>query len=156
VPVDVLTEIVIERPREQVAAYAGVVRSGVAYDEKLATRIREAFGLAAGVSERKMFGGIAFMLDGHMCVGVIADELMVRVGPAQYEKALAEPHARPMDFTGRPLAGFIYVAAAGIKTKATLARWIERGRQFVTTLPAKAPKRPRKPRAWPARAPRLK
>jgi TfoX/Sxy family transcriptional regulator of competence genes len=119
----------------------------VAYDEKVAARIREAFGLAAGVSERKMFGGIAFMVDGHMCVGVIADELMVRVGPGRYAEALAEPHVRPMDFTGRPLAGYVYVAPPGIRTKAALARWIDRGMTFVASLPAKVTRkaRPRVP-----------
>jgi hypothetical protein len=84
-----------------------------------------------------MFGGIAFMLHGNMCCGVVKDTLMVRVGPEQYAKALAEPHARPMDFTGRPLNGFVYVGPAGYKTEAALRQWLKRATNFVASLPAK-------------------
>jgi TfoX/Sxy family transcriptional regulator of competence genes len=117
----------------------------MAYDERLAERLRALLAAEPGASERKMFGGVAFMLDDKMVVGVVGDELMVRVGPEQYGAALRRPHARPMDFTGKPLAGFVYVAAAGIKTAAALSAWVERARAYVATVPAK-PRRPRKPR----------
>ena len=117
----------------------------MAYDERLAERLRALLAAEPGASERKMFGGVAFMLDDKMVVGVVGDELMVRVGPEQYGAALRRPHARPMDFTGKPLAGFVYVAAAGIRTAAALRAWVERARAYVATVPAK-PRRPRKPR----------
>ena len=85
--------------------------------------------------EIKMFGGIAFMLRGHMCCGVVKDLLMVRVGPEGYEKALTKPHARPMDFTGRPLKGLVFVAPAGTRTEKGLAGWVEQAARFVRTLP---------------------
>lgn len=87
--------------------------------------------------EKKMFGGLSFMVKGHMCCGVVGDELMVRVGPDGYEAALERPHARPMDFTGKPLKGFVYVAAQGFSTQSTLERWIRLALEFVETLPAK-------------------
>ncbi len=109
----------------------------MAYDEGLAQRIREAFEGQPGVVEKKMFGGIAFMVQGNMSVGVIGEELMVRVGPDGYDDALAQPHARPMDFTGRPMKGFIYVDEAGIEGDETLQSWIDRGVMFARSLPAK-------------------
>ena len=72
-----------------------------------------------------------------MCCGLTKTDFMVRVGPARYDEALAEPHARPMDFTGRPLAGTAYVAPEGVRTAAALKRWVERGVSFVASLPAK-------------------
>jgi TfoX/Sxy family transcriptional regulator of competence genes len=97
-----------------------------------------------------MFGGVAFLLDGKMFLGVNSGDLMVRVGPDAYEQALARPHARPMDFTGRPLTGYVYVAAAGYKG-ASLARWANQAADFVATLPAKAPRRNARPRPRPSR-----
>ena len=84
-----------------------------------------------------MFGGIAFMVRGHMCCGVVKDLLMVRVGPEGYEHALAKPHARPMDFTGRPLRGLVFVAPAGTLTDKGLSDWVRRAARFVRTLPPK-------------------
>ncbi len=101
----------------------------MAYDETLARRIRDVLATTPGLSERKMFGGLAFLIDGRMCCGVVRQELMVRVPKADYDACLQQPHARRMDFTGKPLKGFLYIAADGIKTKATLNRWIARGRQ---------------------------
>jgi hypothetical protein len=115
----------------------------MAYDERLADRIRRALA-RHGAEEKKMFGGIAFMVKSHMCCGVIADELMVRVGPDRYDEALGRRHARPMDFTGKPLVGYVYVAAAGTKTDAALGRWVEQGAAFVASLPPRAPKKPRR------------
>lgn len=109
----------------------------MAYDEKLADRIRKVLSAHSGLSEKRMFGGIAFMLRGNMCCGVVKDDLMVRVGPGQYEKLLAEPHARPMDFTGRPMTGFVYVGPGGYRSDQALAKWVERGVDFVASLPPK-------------------
>jgi TfoX/Sxy family transcriptional regulator of competence genes len=109
----------------------------MAYDEGLAQRIREILDETADVSERKMFGGLAFMLRGNMCAGVIGEELMVRVGPDAYEESLGLAHAREMDFTGRPMKGLIYVAAEGIEADDDLGAWIERGLAFSGSLPTK-------------------
>ncbi len=84
-----------------------------------------------------MFGGVAFMLGGNMCCGVIEDNLVVRVGPDAYETVLREPHARPMDFTGRPLEGFVYVDRGGFESPSALRAWIDRGVEFVKRLPPK-------------------
>ncbi len=107
------------------------------FNELTAVRIRETMKSTPGVSERNMFGGVSFMLEGNMCCGVIEDNLVVRVGPGAYEAALQEPHARPMDFTGRPLRGFVYVGRAGYEAPGALRGWIERGVAFVRTLPRK-------------------
>jgi TfoX/Sxy family transcriptional regulator of competence genes len=98
----------------------------VPYDERLAQRVRDVLGRRAGLDERKMFGGLAFLLDGRMFCGIVKEQLMVRVGPEQHAKALALPHARPMDFTGRPMKGMIYVAPAGVRGR-SLAAWVKRG-----------------------------
>ena len=109
----------------------------MAYDEKLADRIRNLLARRKGFSERKMFGGISFMLRGNMCCGVNNDDLVVRVGPERYDEALADPHARPMDFTGRPLRGFVFVASGGYRTEKALAKWVRQATDFVESLPAK-------------------
>ncbi|MCH8297260.1 MAG: TfoX/Sxy family protein [Chloroflexi bacterium] len=107
------------------------------YDEILAERVRGLFLSEPGYTERKMFGGICFMVGRNMAVGVTGGDLMVRPGPDDFEAALALPHARPMDFTGRPMKGFVYVESAGIATEAALAEWVERGARFARSLPAK-------------------
>lgn len=114
----------------------------MAFDESLAERIRTAFD-ARGVTaeEKRMFGGLAFMVRGHMCVGVTGHDLMVRVGPDRYEDALARPHARPMDFTGRPLKGMVYVGPDGCRTAAAVEGWVERGLELATSLLAKKKKK---------------
>jgi TfoX/Sxy family transcriptional regulator of competence genes len=109
----------------------------MAYDEKLAERIRKALAARRDVSERKMFGGIAFMVRGHMACGIATGDLMVRVGKEGYEDALARPHARPMDFTGRPLEGYVFVAPAGIRTPAGLRFWVALACANAEALPAK-------------------
>jgi TfoX/Sxy family transcriptional regulator of competence genes len=119
----------------------------MAYDEKLAERIRSALGDHPGVTEKKMFGGIAFLLDGSMFVGIVKNDLMVRVGPEAYEAALSELHVRPMDFTGRPMVGYVFVGPEGNKTVRSVAKWVKRGAEFVTTLPAKKAKPKRRPPA---------
>ena len=109
----------------------------MAYDEGLAQRIREALDDTVGVTEKKMFGGLAFMLRGNLCAGVVGEELMVRVGPDAYEESLAQAHAREMDFTGRPMKGLLYVASQGIEADDDLGEWIGRGLAFAGSLPAK-------------------
>jgi TfoX/Sxy family transcriptional regulator of competence genes len=109
----------------------------MAYNEKLAERIRRQLSDRTDVVERKMFGGLAFMVRGHMCCGVVGDELMVRVGPEAYEVTLKEKHAREMDITGKPLRGMVYVAAPGIASAKQLGRWVKLGLQFTITLPEK-------------------
>ena len=104
----------------------------MAYDEALADRIRGTLKGRDDVEERKMFGGIAFMVAGRMACGVIRDDLMVKVGPDANDEALAEPHTRPMDFTGRPMRGMVYVAPAGVATDADLERWVQRAASFAT------------------------
>jgi TfoX/Sxy family transcriptional regulator of competence genes len=106
------------------------------FDEELALRVRVALG-PVGVSERKMFGGLCFLVDGNMACGIVKDEVMVRVGPEAYEQALSLPHARPMDFTGRPMRGMVYVGRAGLRTNAGIKAWAERGARFARSLPAK-------------------
>jgi TfoX/Sxy family transcriptional regulator of competence genes len=108
----------------------------MAYDEALAVRIRKAVGDGPEISERKMFGGLAVMHNGNMVCGVVGDELMVRVGPDAYNDALAQPHARPMDFTGRPMRGMVYVGVDGIEG-GQLDAWVERGVRYAETLPPK-------------------
>ena len=107
----------------------------MAYDESLAERIRSVLGDRQHVSEQKMFGGIAFMVGGRMAVGVTGNDLMVRVGPDAHDRALASPHVRPMDFTGRPMRGFVYVAPVGVVDDPELQRWVEFGANFAATQP---------------------
>lgn len=109
----------------------------MAYDEGLAERVREALADVAAVDEKRMFGGIAFMVNGHMACGVTGERFMVRVGPEGYAAALAAPHAREMDFTGRPLKGFVFVDADGYASDEDLAGWIEQSLTFVRSLPPK-------------------
>ncbi|MBK7196967.1 MAG: TfoX/Sxy family protein [Myxococcales bacterium] len=115
----------------------------MAYDEATAARVRAILAKRGHeVVEKKMFGGVCFMVRGHMCCGFANRSLMLRVGKAAYLDALDRPHARPMTFTGRPLAGFVYVDPAGYKTDAQLAAWIERGTDFVATLPLRVASKP--------------
>lgn len=109
----------------------------MAFDEALADRVRDVLAPRAALSERKMFGGIAFTVGGNMAVGVVGDDLMVRLDPADAERALAEPHARPMDFTGKPSKGMVFVDSAGTATDEDLASWIYAGADFASSLPLK-------------------
>lgn len=109
----------------------------MAYDEGLAQRIREILQPRAGISERKMFGGLAFMADDHMFVGILGDTLMVRVGPGEYAKALTMPHVREMDFTGRPMKGYVFVAPEGFESDQALQHWVQLGLAFASSLPPK-------------------
>ncbi len=108
----------------------------VTFDEELAARVRTLLPRYE-ITEKRMFGGLTFLLRGNMCCGVVKRELMVRLGPQHYEEALTRRHARPMDFTGRPIRGFVFVSAEGVKTDRALAVWVKRGVDFTLTLPAK-------------------
>jgi hypothetical protein len=118
----------------------------VAYDEALAERIRVVLADAPDLIERKMFGGIAFMLGDHMVCGVVREDLMLRLGPEGVDRALEEPGTKPMTFTGPRMRSMVFVEPAGIREDARLAAWIGRARDFVATLPPKKPKRERRPR----------
>ncbi|HKA67157.1 MAG TPA: TfoX/Sxy family protein [Solirubrobacterales bacterium] len=109
----------------------------MAYDEAFAERIRDLLAPRAELTERMMFGGIAFMLGGNMAVGVIGDDLMVRLDPADAERAVVEPHTRPMDFTGRPMKNMVYVDSVGTAADADLASWVEAAADFAASLPPK-------------------
>lgn len=109
----------------------------MAFDELIAERVRDVLTEECVTTERRMFGGIAFMVNGHMCCGVVGNDLVVRVGPEAHRQSLSLPHSRAMDFTGRAMKGFVYVQAAGYPTKAALKKWIKRGLSFVLQLPPK-------------------
>ena len=109
----------------------------MAYDETLAERVRSSLGGRSRITQRRMFGGLAFMLDGNMCCCVTERGLMVRVGPDGYEDALAQPHAGVMDMTGRPMRGWVLVGMEGLTSDESLSRWVEQGAGFAATLPGK-------------------
>ncbi len=106
----------------------------MAFDEKLAERMRAVL-VSQNFEEKKMFGGLTFMVDGHMCCGIGKDGMMVRVGPEAYDDAVAMPGARPMDITGRHMKGLVWIAPSAVTTKKKLSQWINRGVAFVGTLP---------------------
>jgi TfoX/Sxy family transcriptional regulator of competence genes len=109
----------------------------MAYDHDLADRLREQLADQDAVTEQEMFGGIAFLLGGNMAVGVSRDELMVRVGKDHGDEALAEPHTRPFDMTGRPMKAWVLVEQAGFESEAQLAAWVARGVDYARSLPPK-------------------
>jgi TfoX/Sxy family transcriptional regulator of competence genes len=109
----------------------------MAYDERLAQRVRAALAPRRNVIERRMFGGLCYMVGEHMACGVVEDRLMVRLAPQEAVERLAEPHVKPMDFTGRPLRGFLFVEPEGIRTSGQLTRWIERAASFAESQPPK-------------------
>ena len=113
----------------------------MAFDEQLAERVREHLATRPGYSEKKMFGGLCFLINGNMCCGVETDRLMLRVGPDLYEETLARKGAAPMDFTGRPMKGMVYVGQDSLKTSKALAQWIDIAAGFAESLPPKAPKK---------------
>lgn len=107
----------------------------MAYDEGLAKRVRARLASRADVQEKRMFGGLTFMVRGKMCVGIVGEDLMVRVGADRHEELLREPHARPMDFTGRTPRGFLFVGAGGTRADEDLATWMDRALAYVESLP---------------------
>ena len=115
----------------------------MAYDDKLASRIRTVLASRKGFSEKKMFGGIAFMMNGKMCCGVQDGDLVARIGADEYARALAEPHVRPMDFTGRPMKGYVYVGRGVTRNDRGLQAWVERAIAFTTSLPERKARKDR-------------
>lgn len=111
----------------------------MAYDEGLAARVREILEEQSVPDERKMFGGLAFMVKGHMCCGVLKDDLMLRLDTDVAKKALEDPNVRPMDFTGRPMKNFVFVSPKGTNTEARLRRHVQAALDFVETLPSRSP-----------------
>lgn len=109
----------------------------MAYDEGLATRIRDLIGGERGLVEKKMFGGLAMMLAGNMAVGVNGEDLIVHADPGDHEKLLAEPGARPFDLTGRPMKGWLLVDASGCAGDDDLRRWVDRGVAYARSLTPK-------------------
>ena len=107
------------------------------YDETLARCVEQVLAPQPNILAKKMFGGLAFMLNGNMSVGIHRDRLMVRVGRDGYEDALSRPHCQPMDFTGRPMRGFVMVSPDGVAADEELADWVQLGVSFASTLPAK-------------------
>lgn len=127
----------------------------MAYDEKTAERVRELLSGRPDVAERKMMGGLCFMVRGNMCCSVSGrGGLMVRVGADAQDAALTEPHVRPIEMAGRTMTGFVHIAPEGCHTTASLKAWLDRALDFVTTLPAKSsskasPRREAKERSRP-------
>lgn len=109
----------------------------MSYDEYMAERVRRLLSGRDDIVEKRMVGGLSFMVNGSMCCGVTSTALMVRVGPEAYQRALAQPHVRPMKFAGRPLGGYVCIDPQGCRTDTALAKWVQRGIDFVSTLPVK-------------------
>jgi len=108
----------------------------MAYDEKLADRVRKQLAKRKGIAEKKMFGGLAFLVNGNMSVGLHGGELIVRLDPGETDAALARPHTRIFDITGRPMKGWILVEPAGLDGDA-LAKWVDTGVSYAKSLPPK-------------------
>ena len=109
----------------------------MAYSEELADRVREIVPRKKGIKEKKMFGGVGFLLNGNMLVGVWKEFLIVRLGPEEGTKALKEKFVIPFDITGKPMKGWVMVVPDGVEEDAQLKKWIQRAMKFVETLPAK-------------------
>jgi TfoX/Sxy family transcriptional regulator of competence genes len=110
----------------------------MAYDQDFANRIREELADVDGITEKRMFGGLGFLLHGNMAVGIMSTgDLMVRVGADGTEEALARPHTRLFEMRGRSMTGWIIVALEGVRTKRQLASWVRRGTTFAASLPPK-------------------
>lgn len=107
------------------------------YDEQLADRVRELLAERTDVTERRMFGGLTFMIAGHMCCGINNDELILRLAPDAEKTGLTAPHARPMDFTRRPMRGFVAISSHGL-TGRNLDRWVAQAVAHAESLPPKA------------------
>jgi len=107
------------------------------FNETLAERLRPLLRGNYEVTEKKMFGGLAFMVNGYMCCGIVAEDLVIRTGYDGFDHALKRPHTRPMDFTGRPMKGFVYVPPAGYRLDGDLKSWTQIGLDFVLSQPPK-------------------
>ena len=107
------------------------------YSKALADRVRVVLGPRPGLTEKRMFGGICFLLNGNMIGGIAGEELMLRLGPDETPRALEEPNTREMDFTGRPMKNFVVVERDGTRSDEELSAWLERGVAFAASLPPK-------------------
>jgi TfoX/Sxy family transcriptional regulator of competence genes len=115
----------------------------MAYDEELAGRVRAALADRTDVEEKKMFGGLSFMVAGQMCCGVLKNDLVVRIEPAEFDTLVAQPHVRPFDLTGRPMQGMVYVDNGTLADPEVLRTWVHRGTDYVTAHPVAAKRRKR-------------
>lgn len=124
---------------EEVVRKGGPPRGGrqVAFNAELAVRVRKLLSLQAEMAEKRMFGGVAFLLRGKMVCGVLGDNLIVRVGAAGYGEAMAQPHVRAFDITGREMMGWVTVGPEGTRVDSELQRWLQRGIAFASTLAPK-------------------
>ena len=116
---------------------------GVAYNEGLAERVRAALAGRTDVEEKKMFGGLSFMVAGQMCCGVLKNDLIVRIEPSDFETLVDQPYVRPFDFTGRPMSGMVYVDNNGLVDPDVLEAWVQRGTDYVAAHPASGKRRKR-------------
>ena len=112
----------------------------MAFDETLARRIRTILDTHSGSIEKHMFGGVCFMIRGRMCVGIIDASLMVRLDPDEADRLADQPHVRPMDFTGKPMRGYLFVDPEGIDSPKALRAWVDRSVRYVESMPAKKAK----------------
>jgi len=113
----------------------------MACDEGLVERIRIELQGTHGAGEKRMFGGVCFTLNGNMMCGVVKDQLMARIGETAYEAALKRKHVKPMDFTGKPMRGYVFVTSEGLAEDEALRYWIKLSQSFVAAMPIKAPKK---------------
>ena len=113
----------------------------MAFDEELAKRVRNALAKNPGFREKKMFGGVCYLLHGNMACGVLNDDLIIRVGKEGYDRALELKHTRKFDITGKAMTGWVMVAPEGHRSDKDLSAWVQKGIDFVATLPPKKPKK---------------
>jgi len=109
----------------------------MAYDQNLAQRVRDELGEVSGILEKKMFGGVGFLVNGNMACGVHGEDLIIRVGKDHYNEALSQPHTKLFDMTGRPMSGWVMVVPQGVETETDLRKWLQEGVDFACSLPAK-------------------
>ena len=109
----------------------------MAYDERFADRIRSALGRRKGLTEKRMFGGIGFLINGNMCCGILKSALVVRIAPEETQRTLAQAHTRPFGMARGGMKGCVLVDTAGVKTAAQLKKWVESAAKYAATLPAK-------------------
>jgi TfoX/Sxy family transcriptional regulator of competence genes len=134
--------VVVGTSTSNILACADKIRP-VAYNEQLADRVREALSDRSDVEEKKMFGGLTFMVAGQMCCGVLKDDLIVRIEPTEFDALVAQPHVRAFDFSGRPMQGMVYVDNAALADPDVLRTWVHRGTAYVQAHPAAAKRRKR-------------
>jgi hypothetical protein len=123
------------RARSDGVRWSGSYYGWVVYNEALASRVRIVLAAQSGVEEKRMFGGVSFMVGGQSCCAVLKGDLVIRVGPDRFDEVLAQPDVRPFDFTGRPSRGMVYVASSGLASEQALRAWVQRGLDYVKTHP---------------------